>query len=73
MVAQKLNVNVKDVLFLDDNLNANLTAKSAGMKVCGVFDESSVDYIEQMKSICDFYIYDFEQLLKMKYYPKSKG
>ena len=66
LVSKKLNVNVKDVLFLDDNLNANLTAKSAGMKVCGVFDESSVDYIEQMKSICDFYIYDFDQLLKIK-------
>ena len=66
LVAKKLNVNVKDVLFLDDNLNANLTAKSAGMKVCGVFDESSVDYIEQMKSVCDFYIYDFDQLLKIK-------
>ena len=66
MVAQKLNVNIKEVLFLDDNLNANLTAKSAGMKVCGVFDESSADYTEQMKSICDFYIYDFNELLKIK-------
>lgn len=66
LVAKKLNVNVKDVLFLDDNLNANLTAKEAGMKVCGVFDESSADYVEQMKSICDFYIYDFDQLLKIQ-------
>ncbi len=65
LVAKKLNASVKDVLFLDDNLNANLTAKTAGMKVCGVFDESSIDYVEQMKSICDFYIYDFEQLLKI--------
>ena len=44
-VAEKLNVNVKDVLFLDDNLNANMTAKTAGMKVCGVFDESSAEYV----------------------------
>ena len=65
-VAQKLNVNVNDVLFLDDNLNANLTAKSAGMKVCGVFDESSADYVEQMKSTCDFYIYNFDQLLEIE-------
>ncbi len=65
-VAQKLNVNVKDVLFLDDNINANLTAKTAGMMVCGVFDESSADYIEQMKAACDFYIYDFEELLNIK-------
>ena len=66
LVAQKLNVNVKDVLFLDDNINANLTAKAAGMKACGVFDESSADYIEEMKAACDFYIYDFEELLQIK-------
>ena len=65
-VAKKLNVNVKDVLFLDDNLNADVTAKTAGMKVCGVFDESSADYIDQMKSVCDFYIYDFSELLNLE-------
>ena len=64
-VAEKLGVRVGDVLFLDDNLNADITAKSAGMKVCGVFDESSADYIEQMKSACDYYIYDFEELLEI--------
>ena len=66
MVAEKLNVNVNDVLFLDDNLNADITAKAAGMRVCGVFDESSADYVDQMKSVCDFYIYDFNELLKIE-------
>ena len=65
-VAEKLNVNVNDVLFLDDNLNADITAKTAGMKVCGVFDKSSVDYVDKMKSVCDFYIYDFDELLKIE-------
>jgi glycosyltransferase involved in cell wall biosynthesis len=51
--------------FLDDNLNADITAKSAGMKVCGVFDESSIDYVDKMKSVCDYYIYDFNELLKI--------
>ena len=67
MVAKKLNVNVEDVLFLDDNLNADMTAKTAGMKVCGVFDESSADYVDQMKSVCDFYIYDFNELLGIEW------
>lgn len=67
MVAKKLNVNVKDVLFLDDNINADMTAKTAGMKVCGVFDESSADYVDQMKSVCDFYIYDFNELLEIEW------
>lgn len=66
MVAKRLGVGVQEVLFLDDNLDATTTAKSAGMKVCGVFDESSADYVSQMKSLCDFYIYDFSELLNIK-------
>ena len=65
-VAKKLNVNINDIMFLDDNLNADITAKAAGMKVCGVFDESSADYVDQMKSICDFYIYNFNELLEIE-------
>ncbi len=65
-VAERLEVSVNDVLFLDDNLNADITAKAAGMKVCGVFDESSADYVDQMKAACDFYIYDFIELLEIE-------
>ena len=64
-VAQKLNRSVEDVLFLDDNLNADQTAKAAGMQVCGVYDESSKDYVEQMKAANDYYIYDFQELLDL--------
>ena len=63
MAAEKMNTPAEKVLFLDDNLNADLTAKSAGMLVCGVYDESSKDYVEQMKAATDFYIYDFCELL----------
>ena len=65
-VAKKLGVSVNDVMFLDDNLNADITAKAAGMRVCGVFDESSADYVEKMKAVCDFYIYDFDELLEIE-------
>ena len=61
--AEKMNTTVENVLFLDDNLNADLTAKAAGMQVCGVYDESSKDYVDQMKAATDFYIYDFQKLL----------
>lgn len=67
MVADKLGVKVENVLFLDDNINADMTAKSAGMKVCGVYDKSSADFVEQMKSACDFYIFDFEELPKIEF------
>ena len=65
--AEKLNRSVEDVLFLDDNLNADLTAKAAGMKVCGVYDESSEEYVDQMKAATDFYIYNFKELLNLEF------
>ena len=63
LAAKKLNRSVEEVLFLDDNLNADQTAKAAGMQVCGVYDESSKDYVDQMKAATDFYIYNFQELL----------
>ena len=65
--ASKMGVSVDKVLFLDDNLNADKTAKKAGMKVCGVYDDSSKEYEEEMKQICDFYIYDFNELTDIEF------
>ena len=62
MAAARIGRPVEDILFLDDNLNADLTAKSAGMKVCGVYDDSSKEYEQQIRAACDFYIRDFEEL-----------
>ena len=66
-VAKKLGVLVEDVLFLDDNYNADKTASLAGMKVCGVFDQSSKDYVDEIKSVCDYYIFDFKELLSIDF------
>ncbi|MBO7208795.1 MAG: HAD-IA family hydrolase [Clostridia bacterium] len=63
--AEKLGVPVDSVLFLDDNYNADKTAKSAGMKVCGVYDSSSAEYVDEIKSVADHYIYDFKELLNI--------
>ncbi len=62
MAAERLGASVEDVLFLDDNLNADKTAKVAGMQVCGVYDDSSKDDTEEMKQVSDYYIYDFSEL-----------
>ena len=64
--AEKLGQPVEDVLFLDDNYNADKTAKIAGMKVCGVYDTSSEEYINDIKRVSDYYIYDFLELLDLK-------
>ena len=62
MAAQRIGAPVEQVLFLDDNLNADRSARQAGMPVCGVFDQSSAEYTEQMKAENDYYIYDFLEL-----------
>ncbi|MBE6871224.1 MAG: HAD family phosphatase [Ruminococcaceae bacterium] len=63
--AERIGKPVGDILFLDDNYNADKTAKEAGMQVCGVYDDTSKDYIDEMKQIADFYIYDFSELIEM--------
>ena len=63
--AEKLGQPVENVLFLDDNYNANKTAKIAGMNVCGVFDDSSAEYVSAIKTIADHYIYNFSELLEL--------
>lgn len=66
MVAEKLSMKPENVLFLDDNLNADKTAKEAGMLVCGVYDLTSEEYVDEMKSATDFYIYDMAELLEVR-------
>lgn len=65
MAAEKMGTTVDQVLFLDDNYNADKTAKSAGMKVCGVYDLSSDEYTEEIKTVADYYISDFSELLNI--------
>lgn len=69
--AEKLQTTVDKVLFLDDNLDADTVAKSAGMLVCGVYDDSSKDYEAQIKTVTDYYIYDFQELLHLEVSKKA--
>lgn len=63
MAAEKIGVPVSRVVFLDDNINADKTAKAAGMKVIGVYDDSSREYVDEMKAVCDGYVYRLSELL----------
>ena len=63
MAAKRIGREVDQILFLDDNYNADKTAASTRMKVCGVYDASSAEYTEDIKRISDHYISDFSELL----------
>ena len=67
MAAEKIGQAVGDILFVDDNINADKTAKSAGMKVCGIYDDSSKDCIEEIKAAADYYVFDFSELLGLSF------
>ena len=62
MAAQRIGKPIDEILFLDDNYNADKTASSAGMKVCGVYDGSSKDYIDEIKSVSHHYVKTLDEL-----------
>ena len=59
-VAKKIGVDVADAVFFDDNINAIKTAAKAGMHTVGVYDDSGVDFKEELKSVADWYVDSFE-------------
>ena len=67
MAADRIGAPIYEILFLDDNLDANIAAKRSGIKVCGIFDESSAEYTDKMRSVADFYIYDLSELINISF------
>lgn len=60
--ARRIGAPVSDVTFLDDNINADRTAKTAGMPVIGVYDLTSAEDETDMRALTDAYIHSFRQL-----------
>ena len=63
--AEKLGKRVDEIIFVDDNLIADKSAKAAGMTVFGIYDDSSAEYVEEIKKATDAYVYDFSELLNL--------
>lgn len=57
--AEKLGVKENDIVFFDDNIGAIKTAASAGLYTVGVFDESGMEFTDDLKEIADLYIQSF--------------
>lgn len=64
MAAKRIGAPVNEIIFLDDNFNADKTAKEAGMIVYGVYDDSSAEFVDEMRRITDRYIMDFSELIR---------
>jgi len=63
MAAERLRCAVEEIIFADDSPRALRTAKAAGMRVCGVYDECAAAYEAEMRELCDMYIHSFKELL----------
>ena len=63
--AKRLNKETKDVMHFDDSLEAIRTAKKAGMKTCGVYDDLWKKDTDQIIETADYYIHDFSTLMQL--------
>ena len=63
LAAERIGAPINEIIFIDDNYNADKTAKSAGMTVYGVYDASSAEFENDIKSVADRYIRDFSELV----------
>lgn len=62
-VAADLCVEPGECLVFEDIPAGILAGKRAGMRVCAVEDESSLDLTSEKKELADYYIKDYEELL----------
>lgn len=61
-VCECLKASPSECLVFEDVLNGIRAAKSAGMKVCNVFDEASEHEAQQKAAEADYTIHDFTQI-----------
>ena len=61
-VAQELDVSPARCLVFEDIVAGILAGKNAGMRVCAVEDEYSVQNREAKKELADYYIEDYTGL-----------
>ena len=62
-VAQRLSVDVAECTMVDDNLKVLTTAKKAGVKKVGVYDEMSADIEKEIRDVADKYVYKLTEML----------
>lgn len=63
-VAEKLDTGVDGYAFIDDNLNAVRTAKSAGVPSYGIYDKSGEDFADALREVADGYLLTLNDLLE---------
>ena len=63
MAAERLGLREEDCVMVDDSIGAIKSAKQAGMKTIGVYDDFSAVYEAEMRETADMYVHDFKEML----------
>ncbi|NLG53858.1 MAG: HAD family phosphatase [Clostridiales bacterium] len=61
----RLGTDLPETTVFEDALYAVKTAKSAGFRVIGVYDDTAANDTDEIKSICDAYIRDYTDDLEL--------
>jgi len=64
LAAQKAGVVPERCMVFEDVITGVKTAKSIGMKTCGVYDARNDSRQDELKGLCDYYIKGFNELLE---------
>lgn len=70
---QKLGAKPEECIVFEDSLNGVISAKSAGIEVCAVYDESSANEQDIIDKIADYKIETFDELIKLLGLDKPQG
>ena len=63
VIADKMELNVEDIMVIDDSIYVLEAAKKAGASSCGIYDDEWKDMVDDVKKMADKYIYSFEELI----------
>lgn len=62
-VARRLGVHPEECLVFEDIPAGILAGKAAHMTACAVYDDYSVRYDEEKRSLADYYIHSYDEVL----------
>ena len=61
---RRLRSTKRDTVVFEDALHAIQTAKAAGFRVCGVYDDVAREEQEEIRRLSDYYIRSFEEMFE---------
>jgi HAD superfamily hydrolase (TIGR01509 family) len=62
LAAQRLQLEPRDCLVIEDTLTGVQAGKAAGMTVFAIYDADSLEYIKQIKQTADRFYADYHQM-----------